>query len=282
MYINTKSITLEHKATLINLDEIIKKKNPALYKKLPRFAIRWLEKIIRQDQNNRLLSLYGHHDGVDFIDAVFDDMKIKAQCYGLENVDYQGKKVFVANHPLGALDGLAVISMVNKHFGKSKGIVNELLLNLDPLKSVFCGVNVYGHNTQDIVRNIDALYTSDDNICIFPAGLVSRRIDGVIQDLPWKKNFIEKAYASQIPIVPVYVEAQNTNFFYSVANIRKKIGIKFNYELVLLPSEVFKYSGKPIDLYFGKPIMPETLAMYKTPAERAVKVRELTYCLKQA
>ncbi|MCR5455922.1 MAG: hypothetical protein K6F33_13115, partial [Bacteroidales bacterium] len=137
------------------------------------------------------------------------------------------------------------------------------------------------YNTQEIVRNIDDLYASDDNICIFPAGLVSRRIDGVVQDLPWKKNFIEKAYANQIPIVPVYVDAQNTNFFYSVANIRKKIGIKFNYELVLLPSELFKYSGKPIGLYFGKPIMPETLAAFNTPAERTLKVRELTYCLKQ-
>lgn len=271
----------ERKATLINIENIIKTKNPALYKKLPRFAIRRLEKIVRQDQINRLLSLYGHHDGVDFIDAIFDDMKIETNCYGLENVDCQDKKVFVANHPLGALDGLAVISMINKHFGRTKAIVNELLLNLDPLKSVFCGVNVYGHNTPDIVRNIDALYENDENICLFPAGLVSRRIDGVVQDLPWKKNFIEKAYHKQLPIVPVYVDAQNTRFFYSVANWRKRIGIKFNYELILLPSEVFKYSGKPIGLYFGKPIMPDELAAFKTPAERTLRVRELTYSLKQ-
>jgi putative hemolysin len=131
------------------------------------------------------------------------------------------------------------------------------------------------------VRNIDALYESDENICIFPAGLVSRRIDGVIQDLPWKKNFIEKAYANKIPIVPVYVDAQNTKFFYSVANWRKRIGIKFNYELILLPSEVFKYSGKPIGLHFGRPIMPDELAACKNAAERTLKVRELTYSLKQ-
>ena len=271
----------ERKATLINIENIIKTKNPALYKKLPRFAIRRLEKIVRQDQINRLLSLYGHHDGVDFIDAIFDDMKIETNCYGLENVDYHGKKVFVANHPLGALDGLAVISMINKHFGRTKAIVNELLLNLDPLKSVFCGVNVYGHNTPDIVRSIDALYENDENICLFPAGLVSRRIDGVVQDLPWKKNFIEKAYHKQLRIVPVYVDAQNTRFFYSVAIWRKRIGIKFNYELILLPSEVFKYSGKPIGLYFGKPIMPDELAAFKTQAERTLRVRELTYSLKQ-
>ncbi len=242
--------------------------------------IRQLERLIRQDEINRLLTLYGHLDGVEFIDAVFEDMKVGVHCHGLDNVGIEGKKVFVSNHPLGGLDGLAVISMANKHFGKARGIVNDLLLNIDCLKSVFCGVNLYGHNTPEVVNNIDALYADEENVCVFPAGLVSRRVDGVVQDLQWKKAFIEKAYAKNLPIVPVYVDALNTNFFYSVAHWRKKIGVKFNYELVLLPSEVFKYSGKDIDLYFGKPIMPEELSVLKSPQERTLRVRELTYSLK--
>jgi len=272
---------LETKSKLLNIDEIIRTKNPGLHKKLPRFVIRWFEKLICQDENNRLLSLYGHLPGVGFIDAVFKDLNVDVVCHGLENVDAKGKLVFVANHPLGGIDGLAVISMVSKHFGAVKGIVNELLLNIDCLRSVFCGVNVYGHNKPENVQDIDALYNSDENICIFPAGMVSRRIDGVVQDLTWKKNFVEKAYAKQIPIVPVFVDALNSNFFYSVANIRKRLGIKFNYELVLLPSEVFKYKGKPIHLYFGKPVTPDELAAFKTPVERTQHLRELTYKLKQ-
>ena len=84
----------------------------------------------------------------------------------------------------------------------------------------------------------------------------------------------------KLPIVPVYVDAQNSSFFYSVANIRKKLGIKFNYELVLLPGEVFKYHDKPINLYYGEPIMPSVLSEIKGSAERTQYVRKMTYMLK--
>jgi putative hemolysin len=271
---------LENKNILIDIDGIIKSKNPKLYRRLPHFVVRWLENIIRQDKINRLLTLYGHKDGVDFIDAVFEDFNVDIVPHGLENIPKDlGKMVFVANHPLGGLDGLAVIATVNKNFGKAKGIVNDLLLNIVSLRSVFCGVNVYGHNTPEVSTRIHELYESSEHVCIFPAGLVSRRIEGKVQDLPWKKNFIEKAVKMGLPIVPIFVDALNSSFFYTVANVRKRIGIKFNYELVLLPSEVFKYHDKPIDLYFGKPVMPEELLKLSTPVERAAYMRDVTYLL---
>jgi putative hemolysin len=270
---------LEKYRKIIDIETIIKNKNPKLYNRLPHFAVSALEKIICQNKINRLLNLYGGFHGVDFIDAVFKDFNVEILCHGLENIKNQGKMVFVANHPLGGIDGLAVISAVSKHFGKTKGIVNELLLNIENLKEVFCGVNVYGHNTPEIFENIENLYSSKENICIFPAGLVSRKIDGKIQDLQWKKNFIEKSVKYSLPIVPVFVDALNSSFFYNTALIRKKIGIKFNYELILLPSEVFKYHDKPINLYFGTPVRAEDLAKEKTPQDRVNLVRERTYAL---
>ncbi|MBR4441568.1 MAG: glycerol acyltransferase, partial [Bacteroidales bacterium] len=96
----------------------------------------------------------------------------------------------------------------------------------------------------------------------------------------WKNKFISMAVEHNLPIVPVYVDAQNSSFFYSVANIRKKLGIKFNYELVLLPSEVFKYHDKPINLYYGEPVMSSVLAEIKDPKERTQYVRKMTYMLK--
>lgn len=272
---------MEQSNNLIDIEAIIQNKNPNLYKKLPGFVINWLKKIICQDKINRLLTLYGHLQGVEFIDAVFADFNVDINCYGLENLkEYADKRLlFVANHPLGGIDGLAVISAVNKNFRKATAVVNELLLNINNLREVFCGVNVYGHNTPKIFENIDNLFNSEDDICIFPAGMCSRKINGKIQDLKWKKNFIEKAYKHEIPIVPIFVDAVNSSFFYNVANLRKKLGIKFNYELVLLPSEVFKYHDKPINLYFGRPVEPSVLSGMINAEERTQYVRSLTYNL---
>ncbi|MCQ2975629.1 MAG: 1-acyl-sn-glycerol-3-phosphate acyltransferase [Bacteroidales bacterium] len=272
---------MENLNKLIDLDSVIRDFNPKLYKRLPRFVIGILKRIIRQDKINRLLTLYGHLDGSDFIEAVFKDFNVDIQSYGLDNVDKNQRLMFVANHPLGGIDGLAVIYSVCKNFNHCKGIVNDLLLFIVSLRSVFCGVNVYGHNNETIFKNIESLFNDpNENVCAFPAGLVSRKINGNITDLQWKKNFIIKAIEHNLPIVPVYVDAQNSRFFYNIANLRKKLGIKFNYELVLLPGEVFKYHDKPIKLYFGKPIMPETLKQFKSSNEKTDYVRKQTYSLK--
>ena len=272
---------MENRNKLIYIDSVIRDFNPKLHKRLPRFVIRLIERIIRQDKINRVLSLYGHLDGPEFIEAVFKDFNVDIIEHGVENVEKGQRMMFVANHPLGGLDGLAVIYSICKNFGHSRAIVNNLLLFIESLKSVFCGVNVYGHNTPAIIKNIQDLYEDpNENVCAFPAGLVSRRINGVITDLEWKNKFISMAVEHNLPIVPVYVDAQNSSFFYSVANIRKKLGIKFNYELVLLPSEVFKYHDKPINLYYGEPVMSSVLAEIKDPKERTQYVRKMTYMLK--
>lgn len=268
---------METTAKLIDIENIIKTKNPSLYKKLPGFVIGLLKKIICQDKINRLLTLYGHLSGVEFIDAVFKDLNVEIINHGLEKIDLTQRYVFTANHPLGGIDGLAVISSVNKNFGKAKAVVNELLMNIDNLKEVFCGVNVYGHASQNNAEDIETLFSSKESVCVFPAGLCSRKIDGKISDLPWKKNFIEKAIKYDIPIVPVFIEAYNSNFFYNTAALRKKAGIKFNYELILLPSEVFKFHDKNISLYFGEPVMPETLRAMENKEDRVQYVREKTY-----
>ena len=132
--------------------------NPKLHKRLPRFVIRLIERIIRQDKINRVLSLYGHLDGPEFIEAVFKDFNVDIIEHGFENIEKGQRMMFVANHPLGGLDGLAVIYSICKNFGHSKAIVNNLLLFIESLKSVFCGVNVYGHNTPTILKGIEDLY----------------------------------------------------------------------------------------------------------------------------
>ena len=114
-------------------------------------------------------------------------------------------------------------------FESAKFVVNDLLMHIEPLRSVFVPVNKYGKQKVDNAKLILDAYISDAQILYFPAGLCSRLIDGEIKDLDWKKNFVNQAIKHGRDIVPVFFGGKNSSFFYRFANIRKSLGIKFNY-----------------------------------------------------
>ena len=109
----------------------------------------------------------------------------------------------------------------------------------------------------------------------------SRRQKGEIKDLEWKPTFIKKAVKYQRDIVPVYTDARNRNVFYTVANLRKRLGIKFSYEMAMLPAEMFAQRGKRIGITFGHPIPWQTFDKRHSAAEWAALLREHVYKLKE-
>ena len=171
--------------------------------------------------------------------------------------------------------------MIGQHYnGKIRYLVNDLLLYLSNLRSIFVPINKHGSQGKNNARLIDEAYASDNQIVTFPAGLCSRKINGKIQDTEWKKSFIQKAVEHKRDIVPVYFEGRNSNFFYRLANLRKALGIKMNYEMIYLPDEMFRSKHKTFRIHFGKPVPWQTFDNSKKPAEWAEWVQGLAYNLK--
>ena len=94
---------LEEKAALntLDLDKIFKSKAPKLYAKTPSFILRYLKKKVHIDELNEILTIYKDRYGVDFMDAVVGYFDLKLKINGLENIDKNGRYIFVSNHPLG-------------------------------------------------------------------------------------------------------------------------------------------------------------------------------------
>ncbi|MFW6100797.1 MAG: 1-acyl-sn-glycerol-3-phosphate acyltransferase, partial [Bacteroidota bacterium] len=201
--------------------------------------------------------------------------------YGKKNIPREGRFIFVANHPLGGLDGLVFGKEVGDIHPNIKFIVNDILLNIENLKPIFVPVNKHGKQSSEYVRKIEETYRSDAQILNFPAGLCSRKIYGKIVDLEWHKSFINKAKSHQRDIIPVHISGRNSNFFYNFAKIRKLVGIKSNIEMFFLPNEMFKQQDKNIVITFGKPIPHTTLDKKYTPKEWAGKIKEHVYQLSE-
>ena len=259
----------------IDIDQVLRARLPRYYRYIPRFAVRWLERTICQDRLNAILVKMADKNSVDAAIAALDDMNITIESQGLEQLA-DGRYMFVSNHPLGGLDGLALISLLGQRYDrKIKFMVNDLLMAVEPLRGVFLPVNKYGRQSRDTATQIEEALKSDNQFITFPAGLCSRmQPDGTIADLPWQKAAVVHATNHQRDIVPIYFDAHNSKFFYRFAKWRKKLGIKFNIELIFLPKEMIKLCGSTLHVIFGEPISWDSLDASR-PKQEAARLRQI-------
>ena len=252
---------------------------PRHYRYIPRSIVRWLERVICQDRLNIILQKMAGKNSVDAATVALDEMGIKVDAVGLDKLE-DGRFMFVSNHPLGGLDGLALISLLgNRYHHSIKFLVNDLLMAVEPLRGVFLPINKYGSQSRAAATQIEEALSSDQQFITFPAGLCSRmQPDGSIADLSWQKSAVVHAANHHRDIVPVYFDARNSKFFYRFAKWRKKLGIKFNIELIFLPKEMLKQSGSTLRVIMGDPILWTSLDA-SHPKQEAARLREIVYSM---
>lgn len=240
--------------------------------------IRW---VLIEDWLNKHMAKIGDKQGVDFMQGVVDVLDIKVEVFGEENLPKAGTPyMFVCNHPLGGADVVSVASVVGKHYPEGLKIpANDFLMLLTGIKDMLIPVNKIGGQSRSLSDKINQAYASDAQLMFFPAGKVSRKKNGVIADEEWKKNFVAKSVEYKRDIIPIRIDAKNSRFFYIVAKLRAKLGIKFNIEMALLVRELRKQMHKTIKITIGKPISYESLDSSKTPHEWAQEIRSNVYNL---
>jgi putative hemolysin len=263
----------------IDVKALIESKSPRLAKWLPRFVISYLKRILHQDEINDFILKHKNDYNADFCDAVVDMIQMKIVVKGLENIPKTGPIVIAMNHPLGGMDAMAFVSAIKGHRTDLKFTVNDLLMNLTNLQGLFVGVNKYGKTELSTRQQIMNVFESEEAVCIFPAGLVSRKQHGVIRDLEWKKTFVRYAVKYDQPIIPVYIDGKLSPFFYRLSNFRKFLGIKVNIEMLYLADELYKQKNKTITFIVGEPILPENLNSKISEREQAQNIKESVYKL---
>lgn len=255
-------------------------------KRVPGFVVRFLERFVCQEELNGLLRTLYPRRGADFCEGVLHELDIEVEMLRSQRLPASPRAIFVSNHPLGGLDGMALIAALSRHYQgvdcqSVRFVVNDLLMAVQPLRDVFIPLNTRGgRQKRGDVSELDRVLAGDGPVGIFPAGLVSRRQrGGVIQDLAWRKMFVTKAIESGRPVVPLYFSGRNSAFFYNFARLRKALGLKFNIEMARLPAEVFRARGSRFSFTCGEPLSPAQLAAMGSPAQAAAQIRGIVYNL---
>ncbi len=267
----------------IDIDEVLRAKAGAKARLVPGFVRAWLRRTVHQEQLNADLAAMAGLQGVPWLDAAVETLSLGLRVHGAENLpdDSDGRRfTFVSNHPLGGLDGIALGKVLGHRYdGRIRYLVNDLLMNLHGLAPLCVPINKTGRQGRDFPRMVEAAFSGENHVIMFPAGLCSRREHGVIADLPWQKAFVTKSAETRRDVVPIHFGGHNSGRFYRWAAAGKRLGLKFNIAMLLLVDEMYKNAGHTFDIHIGKPIPWQTFDRSRRPAEWAAWVRERVYSL---
>lgn len=275
-----KGIHTEAGPLRIDVGEVLRARAPWLWRLTPRWAVNRLRRLICEEGLNDILAKTYPRRDADFCRGVMEylDAELTVANPELMPPKEQSRVILVCNHPLGALDGIALIDLWTRHYGRRvRFVVNDLLMAVDPLSGTFLPINKFGHQSREASRALEEALEGDDPVIVFPAGLCSRLNErGEVADLPWHKMFVTKARRYGRPIIPMHFEGHNSPAFYRAARRRKAWHIPFNLEMALLPREVFGCRGARWSLTLRPTIAPENLSG-DTAQHLAQHIRDISY-----
>ena len=258
----------------INVEKILSKK----FKKPSKLLVKIAKKILHEDWLNGWFEK--GYTGVEFTEKTLDYLGVKLNIEGLENVPDEGRFTVACNHPLGGNDALSIITIFGKKWNSNiKFMANDFLATLGQLEEFMVPVSKVGGQSRNLPALTEAMFSGDNQVLIFPAGICSRKINGKIQDLPWTKAFIAKSVKYQRDIIPVHFYGRNSRRFYFVDWIGKITGInkKAPLAMLFLVDELYRAQGSTYRIVIGKPIPWQTFDNSRKPIEWAQEVRAKVY-----
>lgn len=269
----------ENQSKYIDVEGVFKQKNRKLWSMIPGFIFWMIRRLVHEREINLFMAEHGKKWGKDFSDAVVDHFEVKVNYHGIENLPKDPKTIIAANHPFGGIEGIVMTNFLATHYGDVRVPSNDILMSIKNFKPYFIPINKHGSNSKIAAIELDKSLAAEIPLLIYPAGMVSRKNNGIIRDLPWKKTFITKSIEYKRSIVPTFVAGKNSKLFYTVAGLRKILGIKANLEMMLLPHELFQMHKAEFNIYFAQPVPFDFFDKRYRPAEWTEKFQNYIYSL---
>jgi putative hemolysin len=265
---------------MFSVEQVIEKRFPGFTHRSPRLGktlLSVLRFICREREFRQFKETYPHAEGFDFVYQVlkYFDFGYRTRANEREHIPSSGRVVIIANHPIGSLDGLALLDMVGEIRPDVKAVANEMLYSLEPLRSLLLPVdNMTGRTRKEQLKAIHRHLDQDGAIIIFPAGEVSRVGPKGIKDGHWHSGFLRFAKQNHAPVLPVFIDGRNSIFFYGLSLIVKPISTLW------LIREMFKHARNEVDIHIGHLIYPEQFnALELNPAAITRVFKKQVYAL---
>ncbi|MFA5494164.1 MAG: lysophospholipid acyltransferase family protein [Porticoccaceae bacterium] len=267
---------------MLNIETFLQDRYPDFCRKRPLLArplTRILRLLFHEQEFQQFTAAYPHLRGFDFVEQVLDYFQFSyaTRDKERERIPARGRVVIIANHPIGSLDGLALLKLVREVRADVKVVANEILGAVAPLHPLLLPVDNMGGNTPR--RNLEAILQhlkGDGALIIFPAGEVSRLGAKGVRDGKWQSGFLRIASACNAPILPVFVDGRNSALFYVLSFLARPVSTLW------LVREMFKHAKNCVDIRIGQPVAFDSYQRVAvSPREKAQLFRRHLYRIGQ-
>ncbi|MBS1937624.1 MAG: lysophospholipid acyltransferase family protein [Bacteroidetes bacterium] len=219
--------------------------------------------------------------GEDFISALFAhlDLRLEVDPADLERVPASGGVAIVANHPYGAIDGLALLHVLRHRRPDLKVMANFMLQQLEPLRDRFIGVNPFeqlaARSSFQGMRQAAQQLADGGALGVFPAGEVSsyRKEVDAVADPRWKTPVIKLIRHAGVPVVPLWFDGANSLVFQILGMVHPSL------RTLQLPREMLRMHGRSVRLRIGNPLTDKELARFTSMDDLARFLRAKTYSI---
>ena len=240
---------------MLSVEQALVAKFPSFFNRQPPLVtaplIKFFRLLFHEREINQFLSGNSEVGAFEFVERVlaYFNFGYAVSSIDHDNIPAVGRVVIVANHPLGALDALALLRLVGKVRRDVKVVANDLLMHLAPLRPLLLPVdNLGGGTRRDGIQGISDALEKEEAVIFFPSGEVSRASPAGIRDGKWKPGFLRLAIKHEAPLLPLYIDARNSVLFYGLSMLYKPLAA------VLLVHEMFKQHSKLVRFRVGEPI----------------------------
>jgi putative hemolysin len=263
---------------MLSVEKLIRERFPAFAAKpalVRQPVVKALQWILREKQVNDFVRFIDGRRGLAYNDGIVEYFQLGYRTYGCEQIPASGPLVIVANHPLGALDGAALIQTVSRVRGDVRMVVSDILLQFSPAREILLPVdNLSGRCNRGNVSEIDAALARGEAVIFFPAGEVSRLSPNGLRDSEWRKGFLRAAAKAQAPILPAHIGGRNSLLFYSLSMLYKPLA------MLLLAREIFANHALQFDIHLGRLHNWQEVEALGGQQQAAAHLRQQVYQLK--
>ncbi len=207
-----------------------------------------LRRLLREQHFTDFTEQFPHLQGMEFVEQVLESFQFTYTVADRdrENIPVSGRVMIIANHPIGTLDGLALLKLVHDCRPDVRIVANELLDAVKPLRPCLLSVKVMtGVTLKEQIARIEQALAKEEAVIIFPAGEVSRFGPHGIRDCRWQKGFLRLAARAKAPILPIHIRGRNSLSFYAASLLAKPLST------LMLVGQMFRTQSKPLSLTIG-------------------------------